>query len=159
MLTSVDPLIFEEIVMTSGLYGIDQFLIHRQRSERGQKFLSGEAIRFFGEGVGCPEDNEAIGGISLPDLPVGEGVTDPSSLKIDMGSNHPFQTIRFLLLVEGSRAIGSSEITFHLRSQSLRVILITLPRKSSLPDRTRLKALFGLSQSLLKSFAFQKQVL
>jgi hypothetical protein len=158
MLTSVDSLVFEEIIVTSGLYGIDQFLIHRQRPERGQKFLSGEAERFFGEGVGCPKDNEAIGGISLPDLPVGEGVTDSSSLKIDMRSNHPFQTICSLLLFERSRTIGSSEITFHLNSQSFRVVVITLPSKSSLPDRSRLKALFGLSQSFLKSFAFQKQI-
>jgi hypothetical protein len=90
MLTSVDPLIFEKIILASGLYGIDQFSIHRQRSERGLKFLSGETERLFREGVGCSQDNEAIGGISFPDLPVGEGVTHPSSLKIDMGNNCPF---------------------------------------------------------------------
>jgi hypothetical protein len=89
MLTSVDAFVLEEIVLTSGLYGIDQFLIHWQRSKRSSKFLSGKAERFFGEGVGCPEDDEAIGRISLPDLPVGKGVTGPSSLKIDMGGNHP----------------------------------------------------------------------
>jgi hypothetical protein len=90
MLTAMDPLILEEIILASRLYGIDQFLIHRQRSEGSQKFLPREAERFFGKGVGCSEDNETIRGISLPDLPVGEGVADASSLKIDMGSNHAF---------------------------------------------------------------------
>jgi hypothetical protein len=90
MLASVDAFIFEEILGTSRLDGVNQRPLCVQPSQRRHKVFSGQAKKVLGEGVGRSKDDEAIGGIPLPYLPVTKGITAPSPLKIDVRSNNPF---------------------------------------------------------------------
>jgi hypothetical protein len=85
MFASLNAFILEEVRRATGLDRIHQFPVHLQKSERGDKVFAGQAEGIFHGSVGCSKNDKTIGRTSFPYLLVAEGITDPSSLKINVG--------------------------------------------------------------------------
>jgi hypothetical protein len=114
MLVPVNPFVFAKILGTSRLDPVDQFLIHLEVPHGCPEFLSSDGEGIFHDRVGCPEDNERMGGTSLQYLLMGKGIAEPSPLKIDMGSDHSFQSALRLSLHESPRPFRSFKVPFEL---------------------------------------------
>src|SRR4030042_4629410 len=98
MLASLNAFILEEVLGATGLDRIHQFLVHIQSTKGGDEVFPGQAEGILHGSVGRSKDDETIGRTSLPYLPVAEGITESSPLKINMGDDHPLQAILPLLL-------------------------------------------------------------
>ena len=108
--------------------------------------------------MGYPKDDEAMGRILLPDLPMGKGITKPPSLIVDVRSNNPLQSIDGSPLSEGPRAVRIKKIPFQLSPQSIGTGLIALSSKCCLPHRGFLKPVFHLQRGLMKPLALEEEV-
>jgi len=89
----MNPLIEIKVPFTPRFDPFNQVDIGLEGSEGSGEILSRERERMGGGYVSRSKDDKAPGGISFPDLPVGEGITGPSPLIVNVRCHDPFQTI------------------------------------------------------------------
>jgi hypothetical protein len=98
------------------LEAIDQLPIGFQFSQRGDKTLPRQTEGLIHQGMGCAKKDKAKGRTLFLYHSMGKGITESPPLKIDVGSNDPFQAIPSPSFFREARPFRSQKISFQLSS-------------------------------------------